>query len=123
MRDLAGQRVLVLGLGRSGRSAVGFLAERGATIVAADEREPAQLGDLEALSGLAELRVVRRDRRVIAGQVKSLRPVEGSHRLQRRLGDAHPVVCRPRLLVVEVETDERAAIVHQRHERVGECLQ
>jgi UDP-N-acetylmuramoylalanine--D-glutamate ligase len=57
MRDLAGQRVLVLGLGRSGRSAVGFLAERGATIVAADEREPAQLGDLEALRGLAELRV------------------------------------------------------------------
>ena len=39
MRDLAGQRVLVLGLGRSGRSAVRFLAARGARVVAADERE------------------------------------------------------------------------------------
>jgi len=57
MRNLAGQRVLVLGLGRSGRSAIEFLAGRGATIVAADERDPAQLGDLAALRAHAELRV------------------------------------------------------------------
>jgi UDP-N-acetylmuramoylalanine--D-glutamate ligase len=38
VNDLAGQRVLVLGLGRSGRSAAGWLAAHGARVVAADER-------------------------------------------------------------------------------------
>ena len=41
MRELAGARVLVLGLGRSGRSAAVFCAERGARVVAADERPDA----------------------------------------------------------------------------------
>jgi UDP-N-acetylmuramoylalanine--D-glutamate ligase len=45
MEDLAGKRVLVLGLGISGRSAAAWCAERGARVVAADER-PA-----EALAG------------------------------------------------------------------------
>lgn len=57
MRDLAGQRVLVLGLGRSGRSAIEFLSGRGASVVAADEREPALLGDLADLRAHAELRI------------------------------------------------------------------
>ncbi|HSJ97118.1 MAG TPA: UDP-N-acetylmuramoyl-L-alanine--D-glutamate ligase, partial [Myxococcota bacterium] len=39
MESFAGQRVLVLGLGRSGRSAARWLAERGARVVAADEDE------------------------------------------------------------------------------------
>jgi len=39
MEELAGQRVLVLGLGRSGRSAARWLSERGARVVAADESE------------------------------------------------------------------------------------
>jgi UDP-N-acetylmuramoylalanine--D-glutamate ligase len=50
MLDVAGQRVLVLGLGRSGRSAAEFLAARGAHVVAADERPAAAL---EAIEGLA----------------------------------------------------------------------
>jgi UDP-N-acetylmuramoylalanine--D-glutamate ligase len=37
MLDLEGQRVLVLGLGLSGRSAAGFCAARGARVVVADE--------------------------------------------------------------------------------------
>ncbi len=37
--DLAGKRILVLGLGASGRSAATFCAERGATVVVADERK------------------------------------------------------------------------------------
>lgn len=37
MESFAGQNVLVLGLGRSGRSAAHWLAERGARVVAADE--------------------------------------------------------------------------------------
>ena len=45
------------------------------------------------------------------------------HALQRRLGDTHPVVGRPGLLVVEVEPDERSARAHQRQERVGERLE
>jgi UDP-N-acetylmuramoylalanine--D-glutamate ligase len=57
MRDLAGQRVLVLGLGRSGRSAARFLAARGARVVAADERAADAIGDLDALRGDAEIRV------------------------------------------------------------------
>jgi len=43
--ELAGQDVLVLGLGRSGRSAAAFCAARGARVTAADERGP------EAFSG------------------------------------------------------------------------
>jgi UDP-N-acetylmuramoylalanine--D-glutamate ligase len=45
MEELAGKRILVLGLGISGRSAAAWCAERGAIVVAADER-PA-----EALAG------------------------------------------------------------------------
>ena len=37
MLELDGQRVLVLGLGLSGRSAAAFCAERGAIVLAADE--------------------------------------------------------------------------------------
>jgi len=49
MRELAGKRVLVLGLGVSGRSAARFAADRGARVLAADER-PA-----ERIEGLATL--------------------------------------------------------------------
>lgn len=53
--DLAGKRVLVLGLGISGRSAARFCAERGAEVVAADERRPEALGDLAAVEAVATL--------------------------------------------------------------------
>jgi UDP-N-acetylmuramoylalanine--D-glutamate ligase len=49
MLDLAGKRVLVLGLGISGLSAARFCAQRGAQVLAADERPAAQIGGLEAL--------------------------------------------------------------------------
>lgn len=49
MSELEGRRVLVLGLGISGRSAARFCAERGARVVAADER------DADAIDGLGEL--------------------------------------------------------------------
>jgi UDP-N-acetylmuramoylalanine--D-glutamate ligase len=49
MLDLSGQKVLVLGLGVSGRSAATFCAARGASVVAADER------DASALVGLGDL--------------------------------------------------------------------
>jgi UDP-N-acetylmuramoylalanine--D-glutamate ligase len=49
MRELDGQRVLVLGLGVSGRSAAVFCAERGARVVAADERAREALEGIEAL--------------------------------------------------------------------------
>jgi len=55
--DLSGRRVLVLGLGLSGRAAARFCAERGARVVAADDRPASQLEALETLSGLAELRL------------------------------------------------------------------
>lgn len=58
MRELAGARVLVLGLGLSGRSAASFCAARGARVVAADERDAAQLEGVEALVGI-ELRMGR----------------------------------------------------------------
>jgi UDP-N-acetylmuramoylalanine--D-glutamate ligase len=50
MRELAGQEVLVLGLGVTGHSAAAFCAERGARVVAADERalDPADLPALPA---------------------------------------------------------------------------
>jgi len=49
MNDFTGQRVLVLGLGRSGRSAARWLAERGARVVAADEGEAAAREGADAL--------------------------------------------------------------------------
>ncbi len=57
MLDVTGQRVLVLGLGRSGRSAARFLAARGADVVAADERAPELIEELDALRGHVELRL------------------------------------------------------------------
>jgi len=47
MRELSGRSVLVLGLGVSGRSAARFCVEHGARVVAADERSPETLGDLD----------------------------------------------------------------------------
>ena len=55
MLDLSGQRVLVLGLGLSGRSAAAFCAARGARVVAADERPARELEELQGLEGVAEL--------------------------------------------------------------------
>jgi UDP-N-acetylmuramoylalanine--D-glutamate ligase len=57
MLDLAGSRVLVLGLGISGRSAARFCADRGARVVAADEREAGSIGGLDTLPKSIELRV------------------------------------------------------------------
>lgn len=57
--ELSGRRVLVLGLGVSGRSASRFCAERGAAVVAADEREPAALGPLQDLASCVELQLGR----------------------------------------------------------------
>jgi UDP-N-acetylmuramoylalanine--D-glutamate ligase len=48
MLDLAGKRVLVLGLGISGRSAAAFCAARGARVVAADERADLDVRELPA---------------------------------------------------------------------------
>jgi UDP-N-acetylmuramoylalanine--D-glutamate ligase len=56
MRELEGRRVLVLGLGLSGRSAARFCAERGARVVAADERPAAALGGLDATAPGVALR-------------------------------------------------------------------
>ncbi len=53
--DWTDKRVLVLGLGESGRSVARFLAERGAQVVAADERPSEALGDLASLPASVEL--------------------------------------------------------------------
>jgi UDP-N-acetylmuramoylalanine--D-glutamate ligase len=55
--ELEGKRVLVLGLGMSGRSAANFCAERGAAVVAADERSESELQELAALESAVETRV------------------------------------------------------------------
>jgi UDP-N-acetylmuramoylalanine--D-glutamate ligase len=56
MKELHGSRVLVLGLGISGRSAAEFCAAHGAArVVAADERPREALGDLSALEGAVEV--------------------------------------------------------------------
>ena len=56
MQELRGQRVLVLGLGRSGLSAARFCRERGARVVACDERSAATLDALDSLQDI-ELRL------------------------------------------------------------------
>jgi UDP-N-acetylmuramoylalanine--D-glutamate ligase len=53
MQDLVHKKVLVLGLGVSGRSAANFCAARGAEVVAADEREAIE--GLEAVDGAVSL--------------------------------------------------------------------
>ncbi len=57
MLTLAAQRVLVLGLGISGRSAARFCAQRGARVVAADERPAAAISGLETLPPEVEVRL------------------------------------------------------------------
>lgn len=57
MTEFEGQHVLVLGLGVSGISAARFLAERGARVVAADERAPDAIGDLSALPAEVDVHV------------------------------------------------------------------
>jgi UDP-N-acetylmuramoylalanine--D-glutamate ligase len=56
MRELRDQRVLVLGLGRSGVSAARFCRDRGARVVACDERPAAALDALDVLHDV-ELRL------------------------------------------------------------------
>ncbi|MBW2313074.1 MAG: UDP-N-acetylmuramoyl-L-alanine--D-glutamate ligase [Deltaproteobacteria bacterium] len=53
METLANQRVLVLGLGVSGRSAAAFCSERGARVTAADERSADALGPLDLPASVA----------------------------------------------------------------------
>jgi UDP-N-acetylmuramoylalanine--D-glutamate ligase len=57
MNGLSGQRVLVLGLGISGRSAASFCAAQGAEVVAVDERPASQLDDLRELPPRITLRL------------------------------------------------------------------
>jgi len=54
MLDLAGKRVLVLGLGISGLSAARFCAQRGASVLAADERPAAAIVGLDQLPSQVE---------------------------------------------------------------------
>jgi len=57
MQELRAKRVLVLGLGLSGRSASRFCAARGADVVAADERSADLIEGLETLPPGVDLRV------------------------------------------------------------------
>jgi UDP-N-acetylmuramoylalanine--D-glutamate ligase len=54
--DLAGQEVLVIGLGLSGRSAARFCAELGARVTAADRRTADRLGPLDGIP--SDVRIV-----------------------------------------------------------------
>ncbi len=49
MLDLAGKRVLVVGLGRSGMSAAHFLKERGARVTVSDARPATLIAELSSL--------------------------------------------------------------------------
>ncbi|MBW2650899.1 MAG: UDP-N-acetylmuramoyl-L-alanine--D-glutamate ligase, partial [Deltaproteobacteria bacterium] len=52
--DLSGKRVLVIGLGRTGVATAGFLLDKGARVLAADEKPVSELGDaIEVLDGVA----------------------------------------------------------------------
>ncbi|MBW2269042.1 MAG: UDP-N-acetylmuramoyl-L-alanine--D-glutamate ligase [Deltaproteobacteria bacterium] len=53
MEELAGKHVLVLGLGVTGRSAANFCAARGARVIAADERDAADLDSDELDAAIA----------------------------------------------------------------------
>ena len=54
--DLSGKRVLVIGLGRTGVATAGFLLDKGASVLVADEKPVSELGDaIEALDGAADV--------------------------------------------------------------------
>lgn len=57
MDTLHGKRVLVLGLGMSGRSAAKFCHEHGAIVTACDERPAEKLPDIDTISSYATLRL------------------------------------------------------------------
>jgi UDP-N-acetylmuramoylalanine--D-glutamate ligase len=59
MEELRGARVLVLGLGASGQSAARFCAQRGAAVVAADERGEREVGLASSLGPGIELALGR----------------------------------------------------------------
>ena len=55
--EFAGQKVLVLGLGVSGRSAADYCARRGARVTVADERPADAIEGLDALPAGVGIRV------------------------------------------------------------------
>ena len=67
--ELAGKRVLVIGLGKTGQSTVRFLAGRGASVVATDEKPLAEMGDAaSSLSGFsARLAFGPQDAAILSG--------------------------------------------------------
>jgi len=54
MEGIARQKILVLGLGATGRSAANFCATRGASVLAVDERAEGQIAELETLDARVE---------------------------------------------------------------------
>ena len=67
--ELAGKRVLVIGLGKTGQSTVRFLAGRGASVVATDDKSLTEMRDAaSALSGLdARLAFGPQDTAILSG--------------------------------------------------------
>ena len=67
--ELAGKRVLVIGLGKTGQSTVRFLAGRGASVVATDDKSLTEMRDAtSALSGLdARLAFGPQDAAILSG--------------------------------------------------------
>jgi UDP-N-acetylmuramoylalanine--D-glutamate ligase len=57
MQELAGKEVLVLGLGISGRSAANFCVQRGARVVAADERDRDEIGSIDDFDPAVQLQL------------------------------------------------------------------
>ena len=54
--DLEGKAVLVIGLGRTGVATARFLLEKGARVLAAEEKPLAELGDtIDPLRGVPDL--------------------------------------------------------------------
>ncbi len=56
MEELAGKMILVLGLGRSGRSAAAYCAQRGGIVTAADERSASAIAPCPELKDLVDMR-------------------------------------------------------------------
>jgi len=77
--DLDGKRTLVIGLGRTGVATVGFLREKGARVLVADEKPVGELEDaIEELGGAMDVEVgIRQDDPEVLSRVDLIVPSPG----------------------------------------------
>ncbi len=77
--NLSGKRILVIGLGRTGVATAGFLLDKGARVMIADEKPVSELGDaVDVFTGLADVELgIRQDDTDVLSRTDMIVPSPG----------------------------------------------